>query len=460
MSELIYSSATSLAQSIRDKAVSSAEVVDAYISRVEEINPKLNCVVQLSADQARSQAREADAALARGELKGPLHGLPLTTKDSIAMAGVITTSGTLGRKSHVPQEDATVIARLRAAGAIMMGNTNVPELCLAGESDNLIYGRSNNPYDLSRSPGGSSGGEAATIAAGGSPAGLGSDVGGSIRGPAHCCGIAGIQPTVGRVPRTGHWPPLSGALDSLFQIGPMARYAEDLALILGVISGVDWRDPHIVPMPLGDPGKVDLKALRVAFFTDNGVEPASSETAAVIKSAAKALSDVGATVEEARPQGIEDNFEIWMNLAGADAGASVRHLLKEAGTEETHPLLAPFLTDAEPLSVFEYGALLVRLDQYRISMLRFMENHDVIICPVNSNPAVPHMKSLERFPSFSYNFQFNLTGWPGAVVRGGTSREGLPIGVQAAAAPWREDVALAVAQHLETALGGWVPPSV
>ena len=164
MDELIYASATNLARAIRDKLVSSAEVVDAYIKRIEEINPKLNAVVQLSDEKARSEAHEADAALARGELKGPLHGVPMTTKDSIATAGVITTSGTLGRKSYVPREDATVIARLRGAGAIMLGNTNVPELCLAGESDNLIYGRSNNPYDLSRTPGGSSGGEAANIA--------------------------------------------------------------------------------------------------------------------------------------------------------------------------------------------------------------------------------------------------------------------------------------------------------
>ena len=457
---MIYSSATSLVQSILDKKVSSAEVVDAYLARIEEVNPKLNCVAQLSAETARSQAREADAALARGEVKGPLHGLPMTTKDSVAMAGVITTSGTLGRRSHVPQEDATVIKRLRGAGAIMLGNTNVPELCLAGESDNLIYGCSNNPYDLSRTPGGSSGGEAATIASGGSPAGLGSDVGGSIRGPAHCCGIAGIQPTVGRVPRTGHWPPLSGALDSLFEIGPMARYVDDLTLVLGVISGVDWRDPHIVPMPLGDPGAVDLKGLRAAFFTDNGVVPVSPETAQVIRSAAKALSEAGAAVEEARPEGIENNFDIWMSLAGADAGASVRALLEEAGTKETHYLLAAFLTDGQPLSAFEYSALLVRLDEYRSSMLRFMETHDVILCPVNSNPATPHGASLSRFPDYSYNFQFNLTGWPGAVVRGGTSQDGLPIGVQAAAAPWREDVALAVARHLETALGGYQRPPV
>ena len=340
MDELIYSSATTLAQSIRDKRVSSSEVVDAYIKRIEEINPKLNCVVQLAAEQARSQARDADAALARGELRGPLHGVPMTIKDSIATAGVITTTGTLGLASYVPQEDATVVARVRAAGAILLGNTNVPELLWAGETDNLIYGRSSNPYDLSRTPGGSSGGEGATIAAGGSAAGLGSDGAGSIRWPAHCCGIAGLMPTSGRVPRTGHWPPLNGALDSHFRIGPMARYVEDLGLVLGVISGVDWRDPHIVPMPLNDPSKVDLKSLRVAFFTDNGVRSPTPETAEVIRSAAKALSDTGLAVEEARPDGIEENFEIWSKIVAADAGAGVRHLLELAGTKETH-----YLTD-------------------------------------------------------------------------------------------------------------------
>ena len=458
MDELIYSSATNLAQSIREKKVSSAEVVDAYLKRIEEVNPKLNCMVQVSGEKARSQAQEADAALARGEIKGPLHGVPMTAKDSIATAGVTTTSGTLGRKSYVPQEDATVIARLRGAGAIMLGNSNVPELCLAGESDNLIYGRSSNPYDLSRTPGGSSGGEGATIAAGCSAAGLGSDVGGSIRWPAHCCGIAGLQPTVGRVPRTGHWPPLSGSLDSLFQIGPMARYVEDLELILGVISGVDWRDPHIVPMPLGDPGKVDIKSLRVAVFTDNGVLPASPDTAEVVKSAAKALSDAGATVEEARPDGIENTYEIFMALVEADAGASVRHLLDEAGTTETHFLLGGFMRQDTPLSAFEYSGLLARLDQHRGSMLRFMENHDVIISPTNSDPAMPHGTSLERFRTFSYTFQYNLTAWPGSVVRGGTSSDGLPIGVQAAAAPWRDDVALAVAKFLESELEGYQRP--
>ena len=460
MDELIFSSATKIAGDIRDKKVSSAEVVDAHLKRIEEVNPKLNCMAQLSGEKARSEAREADAALAKGEVKGPLHGVPMTAKDSIAIAGLISTAGTLGRKSYVSQADATTIARLRGAGAIMLGNTNVPELCLAGETDNLIYGRSNNPYDLSRTPGGSSGGEGAVIAAGGSAAGLGSDVGGSIRWPAHCCGIAGLQPTVGRVPRTGHWPPLSGTLDSLFQIGPMARYVEDLDLVLRVISGVDGRDPHIVPMTLGDPNKVDVKSLRVAFFTDNGVLPPSTDTVEVIEAAAKALSDAGAMVEEARPPGIENTYDIFMRLVDADAGASVRHLLDEVGTKETHYLLGGFISQSEPLSASGFASLLSRLDEHRGSMLSFMETHDVIICPVNANPAMRHETSHETFSGFTYTSQFNLTGWPGSVVRGGTSTDGLPIGVQAAAAPWREDVALAVARHLEGELGGWQRPPI
>ena len=462
MDDLVFSSAKTLARSIREKKVSSAEVVDAYIQRVEEINPQLNCTVQLSAEKARVQAKEADAAQARGETKGPLHGLPMTVKDSIATAGVITTTGTVGQKSHVPTEDATVVAKLRGAGAIMLGNTNVPELCLAGEADNLIYGRSSNPYDLSRTPGGSSGGEGAAVAAGGTAAGLGSDVGGSIRWPSHCCGIAGLMPTSGRVSRTGHWPPLNGTLDALFRIGPMARYVEDLELILNVIAGIDWRDPHIVPMPPTDASKVDLKSLRVAFFTDNGVRSPTPETAEVVRSAAKALSDAGLSVEEARPTGIEENFDIWMKLMGADAGEGVRHLLKLAGTTETHFLLDGLvdMLPKEPLSAFEFSSILVKFDEYRSNLLQFMENHDVVICPVNSGPAMVHGTSLDRLSGISYTVQFNNTDWPAAVVRGGTSNDGLPIGVQVAAAPWREDNALAVAQHLETALGGYQRPPI
>ena len=217
--ELIFASAGEQAKAIRDKQISSQELVRACIKRIEEVNPKLNAVVQLPAETALRQAREADKALAKGEIRGPLHGVPFTLKDAIETEGVISTGGTLGRASYVPKEDATVVKRLRAAGGVLLGKTNCPELGWAWESDNLVYGRTNNPYDLSLSPGGSSGGESAIIAAGGSPLGLGSDAGGSVRFPAHCTGIAGIKPTSGRVPRTGHFPGPGGTLDALWQIG-------------------------------------------------------------------------------------------------------------------------------------------------------------------------------------------------------------------------------------------------
>src|SRR3954447_8582189 len=196
-------SAGELAEAIRAKKLSSKAVVEAHLERIAKVNPKLNAVVQLTAEAARKEADEADAALARGDIKGPLHGIPITIKDTLETAGVICTGGTKGRASFVPKADGTAVARLRAAGGIILGKTNVPELAAAAESDNLVYGRTNNPYDLARTPGGSTGGEAAIIAAGGSPLGLGTDAGGSIRIPAHYCGLAAIKPTSGRVPRTG-----------------------------------------------------------------------------------------------------------------------------------------------------------------------------------------------------------------------------------------------------------------
>lgn len=455
MDELIYASATALAKAIRTKKVSSVEVIDAHLHRIEAVNPKLNAVVQLTADTARAQARQADAALARSDLKGPLHGVPMTIKDSLDTAGVISTGGTKGRASFVPPEDATVVARLRAAGAILLGKTNTPELTLSFETNNLIYGRTSNPYDLSRTSGGSSGGAAAIIAAGGSPFDIGSDYAGSIRLPSHWCGIAGIKPTSGRVPRTGHISPFGGILDSFQQIGPMARSVDDLSLLLPLIAGPDWIDPAIVPMPLGNPGAVNLKGLRIAFHTDNGVLSPTQETVATVRKAAKALSDGGTLVEEARPEGIEQFYEIAMALYFADGGAAIWRLLQEAGTTE-HTF--PWLSAAQPVSTTQLDALVTKWYRVRSTMLSFLKDYDVILCPVNAFPALPHGSVGENLQAFSYTMTYNLTGWPGAVVRGGASSEGLPIGVQIVAHPWREDVALAVAQHLETALGGWQRP--
>jgi amidase len=462
MDKLIGRSATTLAKAIRAKEVSSEEVVRACIERVRAVNPKLSAVVQLPAEEALAQAREADSALARGEVKGPLHGVPFTLKDAIETAGVISTGGTQGRAAYVPAEDAAVVKRLRAAGAILLGKTNCPELGWAWESDNLIYGRTNNPYDLSLSPGGSSGGESAIIAAGGSPLGLGSDAGGSVRFPAHCTGIAAIKPTSGRVPRTGHFPGPGGTLDSLWQIGPLARYVEDLALVLPIVSGVDWHDAAVVPMPLGDPRAVEISNLRVAFHTDNGIVPPTRETVETVEKAAKALSDAGVAVEEARPAGIDETYEIYLKLFSADGGASIEALLKTAGTTRVHPLMERVLEiqRANCLSPAEFGSLVVRWDAFRSALLAFMEHYDALLCPVCAFPGMVHGSTYDRLEAFSYTMTYNLTGWPAAVVRAGALPGGLPIGVQVAARPWREDVALALAEHIETALGGYQPPQL
>ena len=462
MDELIYASATSLSRAIREKRVSSQEVVEAYIQRIEAVNPQLNAVVQFTADEALAHAREADAALARGEIKGPLHGVPITVKDSFDTEGIISTAGTKGRASYIPPQDATAVARMRAAGAILLGKTNLPELSLAYESDNLIYGRTNNPYDLSRTPGGSSGGESAIIAAGGSPLGLGTDGFGSIRIPAHFCGIAGLKPTSGRIPFTGLLPPGFGASARVRHVGPMARYVEDLILTLPILAGVDWRDPATVPVPLDDPWDVELKRLRAAFYTENGMITPTSETSRIVRTAVEALADAGVAVEEARPTGIEHSFEIFRGLFGADGGAGVQRLLQMAGTTDIHPFVQQFGEILRPyaMTTAEFSSFLVRWDLFRSTMLSFLEQYDVIICPVCAMPAWHHSSTMTegQLLAGSYSMTFNLTGWPGVAVRGGTSPEGLPIGVQVVARPWREDVALAVAQHLETVLGGWLPP--
>lgn len=460
MDDITTTSATNLAKAIRDKKVSATEVVTAHLDRIKEVNPKLNAVVQLVEERALAEAKEADEVLAKGESKGPLHGVPITIKDSLDTEGIVSTGGTTGRSSFVPGRDATVVARLRSAGAILLGKTNTPELTLDGETDNLIYGRTNNPYDLARSPGGSSGGAAAIISAAGSPLDIGSDTGGSIRGPAHDCGIAGIKPTSGRVPRTGHIVPYAmGAQDALTQLGPMARYVDDLTLALGIIAGPDMEDPAIVPAPLGDPSSIDITTLKVGFHSDNGLVDPTPETTEAVNRAAKALSDAGISVSEALPEVIKLSTDLYERLEEVDGRAWVRRMLQKAGTTEVGALLTKSLAKSKASSSEEFSKLLEELDEFRSSMLQFMNDYDALLVPAGAHPAVLHGDShKEENSDYSHTSAYNLTGWPGAVVRGGTSPEGMPIGVQIVARPWREDVALALVKHLETALGGWQPP--
>jgi amidase len=386
--------------------------------------------------------------------------VPVTIKDLHDVAGLPCTAGTKGLAARVPTTDATVVARVKAAGAIVLGKTNLSELALSFESDNLVYGRTNNPFDLARTPGGSSGGEAAIIAAGGSPLGVGSDLGGSIRLPAHYCGIVGIKPTTGRVPKTGYLGTSAGVLNPLAQSGPMARYVEDLEMVLPLLCGGDGRDPTVVDVPLGDPRAVDLRRLRVAFHVDNGIASPTPATVDSVQRTAHTLSDAGVVVEEARPTGIEQTYELAFELLGVDGGVGLRSRLQSLGTTEMHPLMLQFLEMVGPKarSTTDALALLVRLDVWRAGMFAWWQSYDAILCPACAAPALPHGTSWANPSAYSYTLAFNLTGWPGAVVRAGTSPEGLPIGVQIVARPWREDVALALARHVEMAMGGWQPP--
>ena len=461
---LTHQSAAALARAIREREVSSVEVVQAHLDRIEAVNPALNAVVALCAERALSEARDADDAIARGDALGPLHGVPMTVKDSHDTEGVVSTGGTLGRRGFVPDADAAAVARMRAAGAIVLGKTNTPELTLSFETDNLVYGRTNNPYDVSRTPGGSSGGAGAVIAAGGSPLDLGTDTGGSIRVPSAFCGIAGLKPTSGRVPRTGHIVPWGlGGMDSLTTIGPMARRVEDLRLVLPIIAGPDGIDPFIHPVPLRAPDDVNLSDLRVAYFSDNGTISPTAEVEAALRSAASVLADAGATVVEDMPEGIADPEH---SVLTADGGAGVRRLVAKAGTDQVHPRMMRFVERAEPLPTSEYTALLERMDAYRSRMLSFMRNYDAILSPVRPWPALPHGETItgEASAANLYTSAFNTTGWPGAVVCAGSSErpdgDALPIGVQVMTRPWREDVALALAAALESALGGYVKPSL
>lgn len=462
MDNITHTSAAGLARAIRAKKVSSEEAVGAYLKSIENINPSLNAVIRLRAEEARAEARHADALLARGKIAGPLHGVPVTVKDSFDTAGVVSTGGTEGRRSFVPDRDATAVGRLRSAGAVLLGKTNVSELSLSYESDNLVYGRTNNPYSLLHTPGGSSGGEAAAIAAGGSPLGLGSDSAGSIRLPAHFCGIAGIKPTTGLVPATGLFPPYIWMMEQLSAVGPLARFVEDLALTLPILAGTDWLDPSTVPVPPGDSGKVTLGILSAAFYTDNGIMSPTRETSEAVKSAAGALSDAGLAVVEDRPDIIGMSQDLMSSLLSADGGSGINILLQMAGTSSPHTLTRQLLDSvgACAVSAAEFGGMMYRWRFFRCEMLSFLKKYDVIICPACALPAMPHgaAASGENAPAFSYATTYNLTGWPAVVVRCGTSPEGLPIGVQVVARPWREDVALAVALHIEKALGGWQPP--
>jgi amidase len=401
--------AIGLARRIAAREVSAAEVVQAHLDRIEETKA-INAVVALN-PRALEQARAAPP--------GPLHGVPFTVKDNISAAGLPMAIGVPQRAHVIAAEDATVVARLKQAGAILLGKTNCPPWAGGIETENPVYGRTSNPYDLERTPGGSSGGEAAIVAAGGSPCGLGTDSGASVRLPAHFCGLAALKPTTGRVPLTGVLDD-EGALGTLGDprtvVGPLARSVDDVALLYELIAGPDGRDAGVVPVPREDPPAT----LRAAVYTDG----AGAETTAVVNAAAAVLDAV-----EAEPPrgGHELTIEVWRSYGGG-------------------------------MDALDLYRLLRRWDAFRTKMLAFMERFDVLITPVFPEPARRHGEMKQDPDPTVFTTPHSLTGAPAATVRAGTSASGLPIGVQVIAKPWREDVALEAARRIEEALGGYSSP--
>jgi amidase len=429
--ELLTSSATRLAAMIRERRVSCREVAEAHLRRIARVNPLISAVVQCDRDAVIQAAVVADEALARGDGVGPLHGVPFTVKDWIETSDYPCAAGFEERRNFVPKRDATVVARMRAAGAILLGKTNVTEGA-------PVYERPNNPYDLERTPGGSSSGEGAIIGAGGSPLGLGSDSGGSIRLPAAWCGVAGLKPTNGLVPSTGHFPPITPMHDPRTTIGPLARRVEDLALALRVIAGPDARDAGVAPVSIGDAAAIDVASLRVAWYADMPGATTSPDAAASARTAIDALRAAGASIAEPTPPRLDESMPITIAYWARTSSISLT---------EWRPYRESTLTaDEIERSIFEW-------ERFRGSMLRFMDPYDVIVCPAAPYVAPEH-RSLPP-EDYVYTLPYSLTGYPVAVVRAGTSAEGLPVGVQVVARPCHDHVAIAAASVIERATGGW-----
>lgn len=471
MHDLTLASALDMARHIREKRISPLELAELHCAKIERLNPKLNAFVHFDPEAVRRQAREADACAVRNRKLTPLHGIPVSIKSSIEVAGMKCEAGTRLRAGFVATDDAPLVQRLRRAGAIILGVTNTPEMLMAWETDNLLYGRTNSPWDQERTPGGSSGGESAAIASGMSAGGVGSDGGGSIRVPAHFSGICGLKPTPGRVPATGHFPPSGGPFALLGVVGPMARTVADLKVLFEVMQGPDDGDTCASPVPLRWPTDEELKRLRIGYFEDDGLTPVTPEIRQAVRTAAEALMRAGFEVEPLRPAGLEEARVLWKKFFVKCGGMLIRPMF--AGREqELSPMLKQFLewSAAEPtLSGQDLLDAWIRRDVLRASFLEQVRNYPILLCPPAAIPAFRHgerqwtidAKIVEYLDAWSYTEWFNLLGNPAAVVPVSQSTEGLPVGVQIVGRPWEEEQVLSVAAALEKEVNGWrIPPIV
>jgi len=457
--ELTRLHAWQMAAGVRNGSISASDLIEAHLDRIKRRNPELNAFVSIDEERARLQAKDADDARTTGRPLGPLHGVPITIKSSIDVAGLLCEAGTRIRAGHIAPSDAPVVSRLKAAGAVILGNTTVPEFLMAWETHSALYGRTNSPWNLERTPGGSSGGEAAAIAACCSAGGIGSDGGGSIRVPAHFSGICGLKPTPGRIPATGHFPSSVGPFALLGVVGPMARTVRDIELLFDVIAGPDNGDPNAAPVPLRRLDPASFGQTRIGYFEDDGRTPVTAETRRAIQRAAQALRAAGFMVEPFRPEGLEEARQLWRVLFVDGAGIVLRQAYKNRETEMYSIVREMIAAAAEdpPLTAERLFETLFGRDILRARFLGQMERYPVLLCPVHAVPAFRHGerswtvdgRRVEYLDAASYSQWFNLLGNPAVVLPIDRSDEGLPIGVQIVGRPWEEERVLAIAAALE-----------
>jgi amidase len=447
---------------LRTKEISALELADEHIRQIERLNPEINALVDFDPDRVRAQARVSEKST------GPLAGLPVTVKSSISTAGHRCEIGSVANRGNIPNKDATVVARLREAGAVILGTTNCPEYLMAYVTENDLHGRTNNPWNLDYTPGGSSGGEAAAIAAGMSAGGLGSDSGGSVRVPAHFTGICSLKPTPGRIPGDGHLPACVGPFSFLGAIGPMARTIDDVALLFDALSGQDPIDPSSPPIPLRKPDLNEVKRLTIGYFEDDGLVPVTPETRRAIQDAAEALRKQGFDVRPFRPNGLEQARKLW-EFFFVRCGAIFEEPLVRGHEDKLSPVFRDFLARAHaarPLTAEHVLTAWAEADIIRGRLLEQMQEHPVLLCPVCSVPAFRHGErswiiggqEVEYFDAMRYTQWFNLLAAPAAVMPVGHSPEGLPIGVQLVGRPFEDEVVLKVASVIDYEFGYQPPP--
>jgi len=451
---------------LRTKQISALELAEEYIRQIERLNPQVNALVDFDPERVRAQALASDNS---SDNLGPLAGLPVTVKSSISTAGYRCEIGSLVNRGNIPTRDATVVARLRMAGAVILGTTNCPEYLMAYVTENRLHGRTNNPWNLDYTPGGSSGGESAAIAAGMSAGGLGSDSGGSVRVPAHFTGICSLKPTPGRIPGDGHLPPCVGPFSFLGAIGPMARTIGDVALLFTALSGQDPVDPVSPPVELRKPTLDEIKRLPIGYFEDDGLVPVTPDTRKAIQDAAQALRKQGVEVRPFRLQGLEQARKLW-ELFFVRCGAMFEEPLVRGHEDELSQVFRDFLARAHaapPLTAEELLNAWAEADIIRGKLLTQMQEFLLLLCPVCSVPAFRHGErswtidgqQVEYLGAMCYSQWFNLLAAPAAVVPVGRSPEGLPIGVQVVGRPNQDEVVLKVASVIDCAFG-YVPPPI